>query len=71
MKPQIERANPQEPVSMHDIRNCIGAIKLGLYLAEKQSNPDLKPRLQKIEAQLSELNDMLYQLNLSCCGGDD
>jgi hypothetical protein len=46
----------------HDIRNRLSALKLNLYLLEKQGHPEQHNALLQMKEELGEINDLLEDI---------
>ena len=46
----------------HDIRNHLSALKLNLYLLQKQGHPEQNDALAKMKEELGEINELLEDI---------
>jgi signal transduction histidine kinase len=47
----------------HDIRNRLSALKLNLYVLERQGHPEQHDALIAMKEELGEINELLEDLN--------
>lgn len=53
---------PEVSLIKHDIRNCLSALKLNLYVLEKQGHLEQHDALIKMKEELGEINELLEDL---------
>lgn len=47
----------------HDIRNRLSALKLNLYVLERQGHPEQHDALIKMKEELGEINELLEDIH--------
>ncbi|MDQ7025009.1 MAG: hypothetical protein Q9P01_19075 [Anaerolineae bacterium] len=55
--------HPQVSLIKHDIQNRLSALKLNLYLLERQGHSEQHDALTKMKEELGEINDLLEDLH--------
>ena len=55
--------HPEIRIIKHDIRNRLSALKLNLYVLERQGHPEQHDALVKMKEELGEINELLEDLN--------
>jgi hypothetical protein len=55
--------HPEIRLIKHDIRNRLSALKLNIYILERQGHVEQHDALLKMKAELGEINDLLENLD--------
>lgn len=65
MENRIHQPSQHQEMNLikHDIRNHLSALKLNLYLLQKQGHPEQLDALSKMKEELGEINELLEDIH--------